>query len=302
MELTTASLGIVLAVGAALLFAVQNLCVRLGTEEGDVVGVMLVSLVCNVVVLVPIVLVLYPPPYQGLFTPISLASFAGAGLFGSLVGRVLMFKSIEVIGASRTTPIISSNVFFASALAILLLGETLTMPHLLGILLIVGGVAFISWETAATSAPNQSLRQIGASLVVPLAAAASIGIEPVLAAQGFAEGTQVLPGVMVKVVAATLGFGTYVLLYSSFEVPIGEPIFRWYIGAGVAASVGLTLYYAALEVAPVVIVVPILQTMPLFVVVLSFLFLPQRLERVTVRLGVAAAVVVVGATVVSLSG
>lgn len=302
MELTTASLGVVLAVAAALLFAVQNLCVRLGTEEGDVVGVMLVSLVCNVVILVPIVLLLYPPPYQALFTPISLASFAGAGLFGSLVGRVLMFKSIEVIGASRTTPIISSNVFFASALAILLLGETLTVPHVLGILLIVGGVAFISWETAAASDPDQSLREIGASLVVPLAAAAAIGIEPVLAAQGFAAGTQVLPGVMVKVVAATLGFGTYVLLYSSFEVPIGEPIFRWYIGAGLAASVGLTLYYAALEVAPVVIVVPILQTMPLFVLLLSFLFLPQRLERVTVRLGVAAAVVVVGATVVSLSG
>jgi drug/metabolite transporter (DMT)-like permease len=302
IPVTAASLGVVLAVVAAMLFAVQNTCVRLGTEKGDVTGVMMTSLICNVLILVPIVVIIYPRPYLDLFTPVSFLSFAAAGLFGSLIARVLLFKSIQVIGASRTTPIISSSVFFASALAIIFLEETLTVPHLLGIVLIVGGVAFISWETATASNSETSLREVGISLLIPLAAAAATGIEPVFASLGLSEGTPVLPGVAVKVLAATIGFGTYVRFKSSFRVPIQQPIFRWYIAAGVAASLGLISYFAALEIAPVVIVVPILQTIPLFVLLLSALFLPQRLEQINRRLIAAAVIVVVGATVVSLSG
>ncbi len=297
-----ASFGIILAIGASLLFAIQNLCVRLGTQKGDVTGVMLMSLICNVLIIVPLVIVIYSRPYSDLFTPLSLVSFVAAGLFGSLIGRVLMFRSIKVIGASRTTPIISSNVFFASALAIIFLEESLTLFHFFGIVLIVGGVAFISWETANVSNSEMSLREIGLSLIVPLAAAGAIGFEPVFASLGLAQGTPVLPGVAIKVIAATIGFGTYIRLRSTFKVPLRDPIFKWYIGAGITASLGLVLYFAALEVAPVVIVVPILQMMPLFVLVLSLLFLPQQLENVTPRLFAAAVVVVVGATMVSLSG
>jgi drug/metabolite transporter (DMT)-like permease len=50
------------------------------------------------------------------------------------------------------------------------------------------------------------------------------------------------------------------------------------------------------------VVVPILQAAPLLVVGLSVAFLPRRLERVTPRLVAAAAAVVVGTVVVSLSG
>jgi drug/metabolite transporter (DMT)-like permease len=52
---------------------------------------------------------------------------------------------------------------------------------------------------------------------------------------------------------------------------------------------------------PVDGVVPIFQTAPLLVLVFSAALLPRRLERVTPRLVAAAAVVVVGTTIVSLS-
>jgi uncharacterized membrane protein len=63
----------------------------------------------------------------------------------------------------------------------------------------------------------------------------------------------------------------------------------------------LFFYYAALELAPVTFVVPIVSTSPIVVVVLSRLFLP-RLERVTPRLVAAAGVVVIGVIAVALSG
>jgi uncharacterized membrane protein len=63
----------------------------------------------------------------------------------------------------------------------------------------------------------------------------------------------------------------------------------------------MTLYYVALQVAPVTLVIPIIATSPLVVVVLSRLFLP-RLERVSPRLVAGAVVVVVGAIAVTVSG
>lgn len=295
------SLGIMLSVAAALAFAGQYLCVRLGTDRGNVTDVMLLSLLCNVVLIVPPAVFLHYPEFS--FTRLSVLSFVAAGLSGSLLARVCMFKSVETIGASRTSPVVSANVFFATLLAIAFLDETLTPTHLIGILLVVAGVAVISWETA-TDDPDRPLREVSLSLLLPLSAAAFIGFEPIFVSMGLAEGTPLLPGFAIKATVATLGFIAY-LRFSGVRPTASfrrTPELKWYLGAGVTSTVGIGAYFAALEITPVVIVVPLLQTSPLLVVVLSALFLPRRLERVTFRLLAAALVVVIGATVVSLSG
>ncbi|MEM4780757.1 MAG: DMT family transporter [Halalkalicoccus sp.] len=297
----SAVLGIALSVLAALAFAGQYLCVRLGTDRGSVTDVMLISLVCNVVLIGPAALIVHYPEYA--LTRFSVLSFVAAGLSGSLLARLCMFKSVETIGASRTSPVVSANVFFATLLAIVVLGETLTPAHLLGIVLVVAGVAVISWETA-TDDPERPLREVGLSLLLPLAAAAFIGFEPIFVSMGLAEGTPLLPGFAIKATVATTAFLAY-LRFSGVRPTASvrrTPELKWHLGAGVTSTVGIGSYFAALEVAPVVIVVPLLQTSPLLVVVLSAVFLPRRLERVTWRLVAAACVVVVGATVVSLSG
>ena len=60
----------------------------------------------------------------------------------------------------------------------------------------------------------------------------------------------------------------------------------------------LLAYFRALEIAPVVLVVPIVQILPLIVIGLSFLFL-KRLEVITWKLVLAAMSVVVGAAIVT---
>ena len=60
-------------------------------------------------------------------------------------------------------------------------------------------------------------------------------------------------------------------------------------------------YFAALDMAPVVVVIPIFDSVPLLVVAFSALFMPSHLERVTWRVGVAAVAVVAGAVIVTLS-
>jgi len=293
------ALGAVLAAVAAAGFAFQFVFVRLGTEDGDVTDVVFVTLACNVLLIVPAAAVVSP----GWIGARSAVAFAAAGLSGSLFARLCMFAGIRRLGASRTSPIVASNVLFATLLAVVFLDESLVALHGAGILLVVAGVAYISYESAA--GPDGTVGDADrTAFLLPVLAALFIGVEPILIAVGFDGGSSVLPGLAISVTAAFVGFSAYLLVDGRLPAPtlVREPSFRWHLGAGAATTVAFLAYFAALETAPVVLAVPIVQTTPLLVVAISAVALPTRLERVTWRLVAAAAVVVVGATAVSLSG
>ena len=322
--------GALLAVVAAFGWAGQYVFIRLGTRTGSVTRAMLVSLACNVALVVPAVAVLYYPDYG--LTLGSAAAFAGAGIAGSVLSRVAQFEATRTIGASRTAPVVSSTALVSALLAVLFLDETLTLPHLGGIVLIVGAVAVISHETARDDASAGSLADAGAYLLLPVLAALSLGVEPILLKLGFAAGTPTFVGLAVMLSAAAVGYAAFVAARDGLPSPgsvrgsdgdrtsgedrapgedrnpdrrrvgVRDGNLRWYLGAGVAGTLALVGYFAALAVAPVVVVVPILQAAPLLVVGLSAVLLPRGLERITPRLVLAATAVVVGTVVVSLSG
>lgn len=288
--------------GAAIVAASQSLFVRMGTDEGRAFDAVIVVMLFNLAVLVPVVGVLYYPHYR--LTVVSVLSFVGAGIGGTLLGRVFLYTSIGEIGASRTAPIVASRALISTLLGIAFLGESLLPIHGLGIVLVVAGIAVIAWETGQESRAGSSRRESLTSLAVPLGAALAYGWEPIFANFGFAEGTPAPVGLTLKTVAATAGFTLYLRWRGSLPTlsDIDARSLRWYLLAGVANTVFLLSYYTALEMAPVNIVVPILITQTLFVVLLSAVFMPRRLERVTYRLVAAAAVVVVGAAVITVYG
>lgn len=285
---------------AALSIAATALCVRMGTNRGNPNTAVVVSLAVNVVVVLPAVGIIYYPDYG--VTPLSLLAFIGAGVTGTMLGRVLYFAAIDRIGASRADPIKASMPLFASILSVSVLGEVLTPTHLLGIVLIVGGVAVISWESARGRSRTAGADSMW-DLAIPFAAAFFFGFEPTLAKIGVAEGTPAQVGLVIKVVAASIGFLAY--LWWRDGLPTRADLMGisrgWYLAAGLANTSFMVTYYAALAVSPVVLVVPIIQTSPLFVLLLSFVFI-QRLERVTWRLAAGAAVVVAGTVAVAVTG
>ena len=292
-------LGVTLAIVAAACYAVQFLSIRVGTVDGGVVESVFITLLTNVIIVWFLIIVTTGIPS---FTLAGLVWFALAGIFGSLIARTCMFKSTQIIGASRTSPVISANVFIAALLAMILFGESVTVVHAVGIVVIVAGVAVISWETAQDADPDQSWRDLGISLALPLFGAIFVAFEPIFVTLGLGESVDVLPGVAIKVTAAWLGFAAYLFFAGRLTM---ETFARtrqtgWFVLAGLMSTVGIIAYFAALAVAPVVIVVPLLQTVPLIVMGLSWFLMPQRLERVTWRLSTAATVVVIGAAIVGI--
>lgn len=282
---------------ASLATAIQVVCVRIGTVEGRSADALVVVLLTNVGVLVPLALVSGYPTYG--LTPRALVAFGAAGLVGTMLGRAFYFAGIERVGASRAEPVKGTMPLFATGVAVVVLGETVSVGRIGGIALVVCGVAVLSRELAADAGKTDANPR---DLSIPLVGAFFYGIESTFAKLGFAEGTPILVGLGVKTLVATITFLAYLRWRGA--LPTGGAFttdrLRWYLGAGAANTTFLLAYYGALAVAPVVVVVPILQTSPLFVLVLSYLFLP-RLERVTPRLVAAAAIVVVGAIVVTVA-
>ncbi|RQH02349.1 DMT family transporter [Natrarchaeobius oligotrophus] len=290
--------GVSLAIAAAVALSVAVICLRVGTDAGRSVDALVVVLFVNILLLVPVTVVIADPTAE--LTPTAIGAFAMAGLVGTFVGRAFFYASIERVGASRSEPIRASQPIYATLAAIVVLGEVLTFEHFVGIVLIVLGVGAISWETASSSMEYTGRTY---DLAFPFVAAVFYGVEPIFAKIGFADGTSVLVGLSIKTVAATVGFLAYLRWRNALPTAtdLASGSLRWYVAAGVANTAFLFAYYAALEIAPVVLVVPIIQVSPLLVAVLSFVFL-KRLENVTLPLVLSALVVVVGGVLVSLHG
>lgn len=280
---------------AALGLAAQSLAVRLGTRTHRVPEVVAIVFVLNLLLLLPVAGIVAYPRYG--VTPTAIGAFAVAGLLGSLVARVCYFVGIARLGASRAEPLKALFPVFAVAIAVLVLGERVTPLLGVGVVLLVVGGLGVATETRSSPATATG-RRVWLDMGFPLAAALLLGVDPVFTKLGLAEGTPPLVGLAVRILAAAAGFG----LYAAWRRVRARPGWsldpnRWLLAAGVANTVYLLAYHAALARAPVSVVAPLLGVSTLVVVAGAGLFL-QRDEQVTWRLAGATLLVVLGAVVV----
>jgi uncharacterized membrane protein len=117
----------------------------------------------------------------------------------------------------------------------------------------------------------------------------------------------------------TIGLGTAALIYlvwiavtrlrkdhSGFHYPLAlSPALKaaifFQVLAGIASSLGTIGRTRAIELAPIVIVIPLASTQALWTLIFAPLFLGRKLERITLKLVLGAALVVVGSTIVVIS-
>lgn len=297
---TTYLLGVLIALGASLALAIQNISISKGTDTGRAYDAVLTVMLTNIFVLVPAVAVYYYPNYG--ITTASALSFVAAGIFGTMLGRAFKYVSIGRIGASRTEPIIRTSALVAALLGVIILGERVVPLQLVAILGIIGGVVIISLETTRENPQELPRRKLLVGMVLPFAGAVAYGIEPIFAAKGLQTGTPPPIGVAIKTFAATLGFAGYLRIAGELP-PISSIVTsdnRFFLFAGLGNTTFQLGYYTALGLAPVSIVVPIIPTSTLFTIVIAALVMPQRLEHVTAKLVGAALVIVAGVVTLTI--
>ena len=224
------------------------------------------------------------------------------GLVQFVIGRSSAYTSLSIIGASRVSLFISTQVPFAAFFAIAFTGESLGPLVAVGTLGVMIGLLLASGDsfTKGWSADRRNLLGYFAGLM----AGAATGASTVLAKQAVSVYDSPLAITTVGMLAATLIVVPAVSFIAARNPAARE--FEWkFMGlvalSGISTTVSIVAQIFAVQRADVVIVAPILATFPLWTLLLSHLFI-ARLEQITMRLTIGTFVTVGGVVAVAAGG
>ena len=226
------------------------------------------------------------------------------GAFNFLGGRNLSYLAVGRIGAARAGAIVGTSAVFASILAISFTGERPHWVVIVGTLVVVAGLGTALGKSIVETAGGEGARRRGAMLGYMLAfgAACCYGTTNVVVKQLTIDYTSPL-----VVSTISLFFGVLLVAPVAFRESMASlpearrsPGFLVYAGlSGLAAATGVNCTYYALQLAPVVVVSPIVSANPLFTLLLASLFL-SRQENVNRWLVLGTFITVAGVALVVL--
>jgi uncharacterized membrane protein len=216
-----------------------------------------------------------------------------AGLWGSLAGLFALSafynfaRSLQDGAVSTNAPIFRLNFTITAALAILLLGETLTLTK--GVALIAALVAV--WLLLAERGGGKT-RSTAASLVRVVIATISLGLANFLLKLGLQQGA--LPETLVSMQAWVFSStATLLVLLSERRIVVSGPVWRYSTPAALVLVTAFVVLAYALSLGPASVLVPVAQMSFVFTAVLGAVLFREPLNaRKIIGLLIAAAALV----------
>lgn len=278
------------ALGTSLAYAFADVTARFGLQRADpAVGAMM-ALAASVTMFTLVI------PATGAEFPafgVHYLWMAAGGACNPGLFFILFFVGISKLGVSRAAPIKGSSAIFAALLAMAFLGEEPTWYNLAGIFLVVGGIAVIS--SGATAGRWQRV-----DILWPLGAAVAGSVAALCWRVGIQAFPDTVAGTAVAIVSALVVVSAYVLVTRRSKIRDNvRTTWKFFIVAGAIEGFGKFLYASALQLGEIYRMLPLIQTSPLFVVLLSLVVLRQA-ERITWRVPAGAVLTVGGAILVNV--
>jgi drug/metabolite transporter, DME family len=277
----------------AFLFALHNLFTKKALRYSNPATGVISSLLINIIFLWGISIVFVP---LSSLTSTSILIFVLVGLFQPGLTRLLTYKSIDTLGVALTDPIRATTPLFSAMMAIIFLGETITLPIVVATFMIIAGITLLSWR-------GGSMKLVGSAVFLwyPIMASALAGATQVVRKFGLAA---VPHPFLAAAVTATSSLVVSILTLWYVEKSqetwkMNRQCFWWYLAAGITISFGMVCIYYALDLGQVSVVIPIASTGPFFSLILTAIFL-RDVERVTVRIVISAAMIVGGVVLLTL--
>ncbi len=281
------------ALANAFLFALHNILSKKALRHSNPATAVISGLLINIIFLWGVSVLFVP---LSSLTSASILIFAVVGLFQPGLTRLLTYKGIDTLGVAITDPIRATTPLFSAMMAIIFLGEKLTIPIIFATLMIIVGITFLSWR-------NGSMKLGGSAVFLwyPIAASALAGATQVVRKFGLAA---VPHPFLAAAVTATSSFIVSILTLWYVEQSqdtwkMNRQCFWWFLAAGITISFAMVCIYYALDLGNVSVVIPIASTGPFFSLILTAIFL-RDVERVTVRIVISAAMIVGGVVLLTL--
>ncbi len=288
--------GPIIATFGAFFFAAHLLAVRKATVDSSSINVALSVGLITTFIFLPLSL-FYLPDLN--FSPIALLFFACSGIFANFLGYLCAYEGTKRIGASKTIPFTRGETLVAMLLGVIVLGEIITIGHLSGAFLLVGGVVVLTYEVKGNG--SSSGWNISFDITFPLAAMVLFGTAALFDNIGLSYGVPIPVGLTVKFIAAVAGLALYSKLSdNNFLGELGNVDKKIFVLAGLTNAAALGFLYLGFTVSRIVVVMPFWSTSPLFGVILSYFFL-KDLEKVSKFVIIGSLLVVIGAVMITVS-
>jgi drug/metabolite transporter (DMT)-like permease len=218
--------------------------------------------------------------------------FFANGLIHPLFSMYLAFEATKRMGATVSATIAATAPLFASAGAVLALGEHLTVALLTGTLGTVVGVMVLSWKRQGPT--NWAL----SALLLPIGAAAIRGTNHMVGKFGL----EMLPSpYFASLVSFTVSFIGAILIYryrlGTLPLKLHRQGLKWSGLSGLSIAMGVLCMYSALHTGLVIVASPIISAYPLFTFLISLI---SRQEALSLRVLVGVMLVVGGVTWISV--
>lgn len=270
---------------SAMGWAGDAVLIRLGTRRSTIFAGMLVSFFVSVICIWSYLVCFSTLDF--LRSP-AMLYFLISGCLQPLCARALYYEGLTRIGVSRAGPLRGSEPFFAAAIAVTFLHERPTIPVYLGTILIVASVWIISWGQRG----QVNWRPI--DVAFPLGAALISAVSQSLRKQGL----KILPNPFVAAVTVTSTSLILLLVFLFVTKRIHllrmeRQSFFFFLVSAFVATTAQILNFVALGKGDLSVIIPLLNTTPLFSVIFSALFL-RRMETVTPRTIVGALLMIAG--------
>lgn len=307
-------LGGVLALIAAVTFALNNAAFRRGALTGSVAQGMAISLGIGVVMFVLAAVAAGAWDEVAAFPRSSFWLLCLAGVAHFAWGRYCNFRATKAMGANLVGPPQQASIVVTLVLAIVVLGEALTPLRIVGILLIVVGPAISLRARKGTLGPDSTKAEAKPrSGFVPnyvegytfaLLSALGFGASPIMVRTALEGGglPESLAGGLIAYVAATLVMALALLSASLRRhiIAVDTVSKKWFSISGALVCLSQMTGYMALAVAPVSVVTPI-QRLSLVFRVFANSALNREHEVIGGRVWAATIVGLTGALCLSIS-
>jgi len=274
-------LGAILALLSAMSFALNNASVRRGVISGTPIQAMAISVPLGMVCFLPIAWITGELGRFSQFPTKATAWMAGLGVLHFVIGRYFNFKANQVAGTNLTAPVVQLQVVVTIVLAVLVLHEPCTLLQMIGGVVMLGGSLITQSQPpksiAAEPATEPTLYSNDkpalpafiplylAGYIFALLAAVAYGTTPIMArfALEHTGPTTGILGGLIAYIAATSVVGLAFVVSAPLRRNAGgmrRDNIRWFALSGVMVAAAQGFFFCAVAVAPVLFVMPLLQT------------------------------------------
>jgi uncharacterized membrane protein len=306
-------IGGLLSLLSAVTFAYANASVRRGVLTGTVLQAVAISLPVALPFFVLAMLASGGFPALAGFSGRTLALLALAGVVHFALARYCNYRATKAIGANLVAPVQQFSLVITLLLAVVWLGEPITVLRMIGIALVVVGPALTLGpeRTKAERGPPETASETTSfnpeyaeGYLYAFLSAIGFGFSPILIGMAF-ETKDVAVGIaggFVSYAAATIAITLPLLLprqRESFRT-LDRKSAKWFVISGIAVGLSQMFRYMALAIAPVSVVTPIQRLSIVFRIYFGWMLNPHH-EVFGNRVIAGTVISLIGAVALSIS-